>query len=327
MAKASRAEGKDVARYVDPFRIEDGRRFRLKDFDPRETCHLQKNDSKDILKHNRKRIRGLQEKLYAYNRWSVLLIFQGMDAAGKDSAIEHVMSGVNPQGCEVSSFKQPSSKELDHDFLWRSTIALPERGRIGIFNRSYYEELLIARVHSDVLAKERLPAELVAKTLWADRFESIRNFEQHLARNGTLVLKFFLNVSKEEQRARFLERLDEPDKNWKFSLGDIKERAFWDDYQHAYEETIRNTSTSYAPWYAVPADHKWFLRVVISSALAGALETLPLHYPKVDKSALEELGQVKKALEAEAPIARSAVKKVAKKRVRTSVKAAAGKRP
>ena len=325
-------KNENFGRYVDPFRIRDGQNFRLKNFNPGETGDLDKDQSKKIVVANRKRLRGLQEKLYAYNRWSLLLIFQGMDAAGKDSVIEHVMSGVNPQGCEVTSFKVPSSKELDHDFLWRTTIALPERGRIGIFNRSYYEELLIARVHSDVLAQERLPPELVTKNLWAERFESIRNFEQHLARNGTVVLKFFLNVSKDEQRARFLERLDEPDKNWKFSLGDIKERAFWDDYQHAYEETIRNTATPLAPWHAVPADHKWFLRVVISSALVSALEKLPLHYPKVDKGSLEELAQVKRALEAEVPSAKSAirktaVKKVAKKRVKTSVKKVARKRP
>ncbi len=245
-------------------------------------------------------MRDLQEKLYAHDRWSVLLIFQGLDAAGKDSAIEHVMSGVNPQGCEVHSFKQPSANELDHDFMWRNLAALPQRGRIGIFNRSYYEELLVVRVHPDVLAKEKIPPSLVTKNIWRERFEDICAVEKYLARNGTVILKFFLNVSKEEQRVRFLERLDDPWKNWKFSLGDVEERKFWAKYQAAYQDILRHTSAKYAPWVVVPSDHKWFARVVISSAIVNAMEKLDLHYPKkaADGSA-SELKKAKFALEHE----------------------------
>ncbi len=245
---------------------------------------------------NRKRLSDFQEKLYAQDRWSILLIFQGMDASGKDSAIKSVFEGVNPQGCEVVSFKQPSTLELDHDFLWRSMIALPQRGRIGIFNRSYYEECLVVRVHPEILGKEKIPPKLVTKNIWRDRFEDISAVERYLARNGTVILKFFLNVSREEQRERFLDRLEQPSKNWKFSMGDVAERALWGKYQAAYQEVIRNTSTKSAPWHIVPADHKWFARVVIGSTIVAALEKLDLHFPRVDKAELSEFKLVRQAL-------------------------------
>jgi PPK2 family polyphosphate:nucleotide phosphotransferase len=285
--------------YVEPFAVDGSREFHLHSHAPGENGGLDKKTSKDIVEANNKRLRDLQEKLYAQDRWSVLLIFQGMDAAGKDSAIEHVMSGVNPQGCEVYSFKQPSSMELDHDFMWRTSIALPQRGRIGIFNRSYYEELLVVRVHPEVLAKQKIPAPLVTKNIWRERFEDISAFERYLARNGTLILKFFLNVSKEEQRKRFLDRLEEPGKNWKFSLADVEERKLWDKYQAAYQDLIRHTSARHAPWIVVPADHKWFGRVVISSAIVDALERLNLHFPEVAKDSRDELQKVRAALEKE----------------------------
>jgi PPK2 family polyphosphate:nucleotide phosphotransferase len=243
----------------------------------------------------------LQEKLYAQNRWAVLAVFQAMDAAGKDGAIKHVMSGVNPQGCQVHAFKQPSVEELDHDFLWRIGMALPERGRIGIFNRSHYEDVLIARLHPEVMARQRLPAALMSKDIWDDRFKSIREFERHLARNGTLVLKFFLHVSKEEQRRRFLARLDEPAKRWKFEMGDVTERKLWDKYMHAYEEAIRHTSRPDAPWYVVPADNKRFARLVVAEAMVEAMERLKLEFPKVLGEALKEIEHVRGALMAEAP--------------------------
>ena len=229
----------------------------------------------------------------------MLLIFQGMDAAGKDSAIKSVFEGVNPQGCEVYSFKQPSTKELDHDFMWRSAICLPERGRIGIFNRSYYEECLVVRVHPEILAKQRIPPKLVTKNIWRERFEDISAFERYLARNGTVVLKFFLNVSKDEQRQRFLDRLEEPAKNWKFSMADVAERKLWDRYQAAYQDMIRHTASAAAPWYVVPADRKWFARVVIGSVIVNALDKLDLQFPKVDKASLEEFKKVREALENE----------------------------
>jgi PPK2 family polyphosphate:nucleotide phosphotransferase len=285
--------------YVEPFRIETGRDFHLKFRKADEKGGLDKDKASKIIDANRGRLRTLQEKLYAQDRWSVLLIFQGMDAAGKDSAIEHIMSGVNPQGCEVYSFKTPTATELDHDFMWRSAIALPERGRIGIFNRSYYEELLIVRVHPEILAKEKLPAGLVTKNIWRERFEDIAAFERYLARNGTLILKFFLHLSKDEQRRRFLDRLEEPAKNWKFSLGDVAERKLWDKYQAAYQDVIRHTSAKHAPWHVVPADHKWFARAVISSAIVGAMEKLDLRYPEVDKATAGELKKVREALEKE----------------------------
>jgi PPK2 family polyphosphate:nucleotide phosphotransferase len=295
------AKLRDIAGFVRPFRVSDAPTFRLKHCATDEKGGLDKEQAQDILNANRERLNQLQERLYAEDRWSVLLIFQGMDAAGKDSAIEHVMHGINPQGCDVHSFKVPSSKELDHDFLWRSTVALPERGRIGIFNRSYYEELIVVRVHPEILDKQRIPSRLVTKNIWRERFEDISAFERYLARNGTLILKFFLNVSKEEQRQRFLERLEEPAKWWKFSMGDVAERALWDKYQAAWQDAIRHTSTAHAPWHVVPADYKWFARVVISSTIVHALEKLDPKFPKVDKKASPEYERVRKALLAEAP--------------------------
>ena len=299
--KAGHPDAKQFKQYVDPFRVDGSGEFHLKSHKPGEKGDLDKDSANRIIDVNRGRLRDLQEKLYAHDRWSVLLIFQGMDAAGKDSAVEHVMSGINPQGCQVFSFKQPTSKELDHDFMWRSSIALPERGRIGIFNRSYYEELLVVRVHPQVLAQEKIPPELVTKNIWKERFEDISAFEKYLARNGTLILKFFLNVSKEEQRKRFLDRLEDPAKNWKFSLGDVAERKMWDKYQAAYQDLIRHTSAKHAPWIVVPADHKWFARVVISSAIVSAMEKLDLKFPTVGKAAMEELKKAQAALEKEAP--------------------------
>lgn len=296
---ASQPLAKQLKQFVDPFRVDGAGEFHLKSHKPGEKGSLDKDAAQKIVDRNRGRIRDLQEKLYAQDRWSILLIFQGMDAAGKDSAIENVMSGINPQGCEVYSFKQPSTKELDHDFLWRSTICLPERGRIGIFNRSYYEEMLVVRVHPDILVKQRIPSQLVTRSIWRERFEDVAAFEKHLARNGTVILKFFLNVSKEEQRKRFLDRLEQPAKNWKFSLGDVAERALWDKYQAAYQDVMRHTSAKYAPWYVVPADHKWFARVVISSAIVSAMEKLDLSFPEPEKGKTDELKKARDALEKE----------------------------
>jgi PPK2 family polyphosphate:nucleotide phosphotransferase len=281
---------------VTPFRYDGAGEFHLKSHKTNDKGGLDKDEGEKIVEANRKRLSDFQKKLYAQDRWSLLLIFQGMDAAGKDSAIRSVFDGVDPQGCEVTAFKAPSSKELDHDFLWRAAVALPERGRIGIFNRSHYEECLVVRVHPEILAKEKLPEQLVTKDIWRERFEDISAFERHLARNGTVVLKFFLNVSKEEQRKRFLERLEDPSKNWKFNLGDIAERALWARYQAAYQDVIRHTATKHAPWHIVPADHKWFARAVISSAIVSALEKLDLHFPKVDKDERSEFKQVLQAL-------------------------------
>ena len=266
--------------FVAPFRYDGSGEFHLKSHKTSEKGGLDKEKGEKIIEANRKRLSDFQEKLYAENSWSLLLIFQGMDAAGKDSAIKSVFDGVDPQGCEVTAFKQPSTKELDHDFLWRAAIALPERGRIGIFNRSHYEECLVVRVHPEILAKQKLPPRLVTKDIWRERFEDISAFERHLARNGTVILKFFLNVSKEEQRERFLARLEEPGKNWKFNMGDIAERALWAKYQAAYQDMIRHTSTKHAPWHVVPADHKWFARVVIGSTIVSALDRLDLQFPE-----------------------------------------------
>ena len=285
--------------FVAPFRVDGASEFHLKSHKTDAKGGLDKDKAEKILEANRKRLNDFQEKLYAQDRWSLLLVFQGMDAAGKDSAIKSIFDGVNPQGCEVTSFKQPSTRELDHDFLWRSMIALPERGRIGIFNRSYYEECLVVRVHPEILAKQKIPPKLVTKNIWRERFEDIASVERYLARNGTVILKFFLNVSKQEQRKRFLDRLEEPAKNWKFSMADISERALWAKYQAAYQEVIRHTSTPLAPWHVVPADHKWFARVVIGSAIVSALEKLDLHFPKVDKAERSEFKQVREALLAE----------------------------
>ena len=285
--------------FVAPFRYDGAGEFHLKSQKTRVKGGLDKDKGEKIIEANRKRLNDFQEKLYAQDRWSMLLVFQGMDAAGKDSAIKSIFDGVNPQGCEVTAFKQPSTKELDHDFLWRSMIALPERGRIGIFNRSYYEECLVVRVHSDILGKQKIPQQLVTRNIWRERFEDIAAMERYLARNGTVILKFFLNVSREEQRARFLDRLEQPAKNWKFSLADISERALWAKYQAAYQEVIRHTSTKAAPWHVVPADHKWFARVVIGSTIVAALDRLDLHFPKVDKADRSEFRQVREALLAE----------------------------
>src|SRR3979409_1964949 len=297
--KPSPSPGALLKPFVAPFRFDGSGEFHLKSHKTKEKGGLDKDKGEKIIEANRKRLSDFQEKLYAQDRWSVLLIFQGMDAAGKDSAIKSVFDGVNPQGCEVTSFKQPSTHELDHDFLWRSMIARPERGRIGIFNRSYYEECLVVRVHPEILAKEKMPPRLVTKNIWRERFEDISAIERYLARNGTVILKFFLNVSKEEQRERFLDRLDEPSKNWKFSMADIHERALWDKSQAAYQDLIRHTSTAAAPWHVVPADHKWFARVVIGSTIVSALDKLDLRFPKVDAAWLQEFKKVREALENE----------------------------
>jgi PPK2 family polyphosphate:nucleotide phosphotransferase len=289
----------DFDRCVSPYRFDGSQRFDIDKHPTDDKGGLHKEAAHRIIAANRDKMRVLQEKLYAQDRWSLLLIFQGMDAAGKDGAIEHVMSGINPQGCQVYSFKTPSPQELDHDFMWRTSVCLPERGRIGIFNRSYYEECLVVRVHPEILAKQRLPRRLVTKNIWRERFEDIVSFERYMARNGTIVLKFFLHISKDEQKERFLERLDEPSKNWKFSMADVSERRHWDDYQKAYEDLIRQTSTPTAPWHVVPADYKWFARVVIGSTIVNALEQLKLKFPKVDKASLRQFARVRDALEHE----------------------------
>src|SRR4026209_2907410 len=282
-----------------PYRITNGKKFRLKHVDPADTGDLKSADkprAKEALQNGVEAMAELQDVLYAQDRWSLLLIFQAMDAAGKDGTIKHVMSGVNPQGCQVSSFKGPTSEDLDHDYLWRCVKQLPERGRIGIFNRSYYEETLVVRVHPEFLSGQKLPPELVTKNIWDERFQDIRAFERYLARNGTIVRKFFLHVSKEEQQKRFLERLDQPEKNWKFSANDAKERGFWDDYMEAYEDTIRETATENSPWYVVPADNKWFTRVIVAAAVIDALASLNLQYPEVSAAKRKELAEAKKAL-------------------------------
>lgn len=280
------------------YRVEDGRKFRLKDHDPADTAGLvlDKDAARRLLATGVESLAELQGKLYAEDRWALLVIFQAMDAAGKDSTIRHVMSGVNPQGCEVFSFQAPSPEELDHDFLWRASQRLPERGRIGIFNRSHYEEVLIVRVHPEILAGEKIPDALRTKRIWEERYEDINAFERHLARNGTAILKFFLNVSKREQKKRFLARLGDPEKNWKFNLADVQERALWNDYMDAYEEMIRATSTEWAPWYVVPADQKWFTRIVVAGAIVDALEKLGVDYPKMDPAAKRRLAQARREL-------------------------------
>jgi PPK2 family polyphosphate:nucleotide phosphotransferase len=290
---------KAARQFARPYAVTGKGKFRLKDFDPGDKGSLRQEDkprAKEALQIGVDGLAELQEMLYAQDRWSLLVVFQAMDAAGKDGAIKHVMSGVNPQGCEVSSFKAPSNEDLDHDYLWRCMKSLPERGRIGIFNRSYYEETLAVRVHPEFLGKQRLPEKVVTNNIWKSRFEDISNFERYLTRNGTVIRKFFLHVSKDEQKNRFLERLDDPDKNWKFSANDAKERGYWGDYMNAYEQTIRHTATKYAPWYVVPADNKWFTRVVVAAAVIGALASLELAYPKVGKQKLEELKTVRQAL-------------------------------
>jgi PPK2 family polyphosphate:nucleotide phosphotransferase len=293
---------KNACQLAAPFRVTSGKKFRLQDHDPGNTLQFDKKDkerSKEALAQGVQALSLLQDKLYAQDQWAVLLIFQAMDAAGKDGAIKHVMSGINPQGCEVHSFKAPTSEELDHDFLWRCSKRVPERGRIGIFNRSYYEETLVVRVHPQILAKQKIPRELLGQDLWNQRFEDIRAFERYLTRNGVLIRKFFLHVSKEEQKKRFLARIDTPEKNWKFSTADSHERQFWNDYQKAYEETIRHTATKDAPWYVVPADNKWFTRVVVAAAVIDALDSLHLEYPKIGKRQRKELAAAKMELLAE----------------------------
>jgi len=290
-----------LAKIIKRFRVDHPKKFRLADVDPKDCCGLDfgKDEAKLLLAAGIKRLSERQELLYAHDRWSVLALFQAMDTAGKDGVIKHVMSGVNPQGCEVHSFKAPSAQELDHDFLWRSAMRLPERGRIGIFNRSYYEEVLVVRVHPDLLERQKLPKKLNGKDVWQDRFKSIREFERHLVRNGTKILKFHLRISKEEQRRRFLDRLDEPAKRWKFSMGDVEERKRWDDYMDAYEEMIRETSIEEAPWFVVPADDKWFARLVVAAAMVDALENLDLAFPHMADT--PELDRVRQALLDEQP--------------------------
>jgi PPK2 family polyphosphate:nucleotide phosphotransferase len=291
---------KRARNFAKPFRVT-GDRFRLKDVDPGETLGYTSEDkprAKEALAMGVELLTELQDMLYAQDRWAVLLIFQAMDAAGKDGAIKHVMSGVNPQGCQVFSFKAPSAEDLDHDFLWRCMKCLPERGRIGIFNRSYYEETLVVRVHREFLEKQRLPPEVVTKNIWKERFQDIRNFERYLTRNGVVLRKFFLHVSNKEQKKRFLERIEEPEKHWKFSANDANERGYWDAYMEAYEDMIQNTASKQAPWYVVPADNKWFTRVVVAAAVIDALASLNLRYPKVSASKLRELAAAKRALQA-----------------------------
>jgi PPK2 family polyphosphate:nucleotide phosphotransferase len=289
-------------RFASPWRVTNGAKFRLEDYDPSDTGGFDAEDkpaAKKALQNGVEALSELQDMLYAQDRWAVLLIFQAMDAAGKDGAIRHVMSGVNPQGCQVASFKAPSAEDLDHDFLWRCQKQLPERGRIGIFNRSYYEEVLVVRVHEDLLGKQKLPRELISKDVWRQRHRDIRAFERYLSANGVLIRKFFLNVSRKEQKRRFLERIEDPHKNWKFSSSDAKERGYWKQYMHAYQELIQETATKESPWYVVPADNKWYARLVVAAAVVDALGSLDLHYPKVGKDKLKELAAAKRALQAE----------------------------
>lgn len=290
---------KKAKNFSKQYRVGNGDGFKLKDYETKAGFNLGEEGKplvKETLQLGVDALAAMQDILYAQDKWSLLLIFQAMDAAGKDGAIKHVMSGVNPQGCQVSSFKAPSSEDLDHDFLWRCQKHLPERGRIGIFNRSYYEEVLVVRVHEAILKGQKLPEKLITKDIWEDRFQDIRNFEKYLNRNGTVVIKFFLNVSKNEQKERFIERVDDPDKNWKFSTGDVKERGYWDDYMHAYEELIKNTSTEKSPWYVIPADNKSYARIAIASAIITALDEMDLEYPTVSDEKIAELHAIKKAL-------------------------------
>ena len=292
------------ARFTHPYRITRGKSFRLKDIDPADTCGLkseQKAEARDLLARGSQRLAEEQDKLYAQDQWSVLLIFQAMDAAGKDGTIKHVMSGVNPQGCQVFSFKQPSAEDLDHDFMWRHSRCLPERGRIGIFNRSYYEEVLVVRVHQNILQAQRLPRPLIGKNIWEERLLDIATFEDYLGRQGFVVLKFFLHVSPEEQKRRFMERLDDPQKNWKFSPSDVKERQHWPEYMQAYEDAIRATASEQAPWFVVPADNKWFTRLVVAAAIVEALGALKLAYPAPDAAKRKDLAAAREILKRERP--------------------------
>ena len=282
------------------YRVDNGKKFRLKDFAPDDTSGVKsRKQAEKVLPLGIERMVDLQDKLYAQDRWAILLIFQAMDAAGKDGAIKHVMSGVNPQGCQVYSFKQPSAEELDHDFLWRTNKCIPERGRIGIFNRSYYEEVLVVRVHKEMLEREKMPQSLVTKNIWNERFSDINAYEQYLSRNGVVIRKFFLNLSRDEQKRRFLKRLDQPDKNWKLSSADVTERERWPEYMTAYEEMIQHTATPHAPWYVVPANNKWYTRLVVAAAIVHAMEDLNLHYPTVDADKRKELKAARAALQHE----------------------------
>jgi PPK2 family polyphosphate:nucleotide phosphotransferase len=287
---------------AEPYRVTRGHRFRLDDVDPGDTGPMKKSDkdkAKESLQAGVQALADLQDRLYAQDKWGILLIFQAMDAAGKDGAIKHVMSGINPQGCQVASFKAPSAEELDHDYLWRCQKYLPERGRIGIFNRSYYEEVLVVRVHPEILQKQKLPPSLITPRVWKQRYEDIAAFEQYLGRNGILVRKFFLHVSRKEQKRRFLERIETPEKNWKFSSADAKERGYWKQYMAAYEDMIRATSTKEAPWYVVPADNKWYTRLVVAAAIVDAMASLKLKYPEVGAAQVKELAAAKRVLLAE----------------------------
>jgi len=287
-----------ASKLADPYRINNGKKFRLKDFDPASTGHFRsKEHAQELLDQGKAELADLQDKLYAQNRWAVLVILQAMDAAGKDGVIEHVMSGVNPQGCQVFSFKAPSSDDLSHDFMWRTTKCLPQRGHIGIFNRSYYEEVLVVRVHPEVLKNERIPGPLLSKDVWEKRFQDMHNFETYLSHNGIVVRKFFLHLSKKEQKRRFLARLDAPEKNWKFSAADVRERQCWDDYMTAYEEMIASTSSKHAPWYVVPADNKWYTRLVVAAAIVDTLKELKVKYPDVGPEVRKELVAAKRELE------------------------------
>jgi PPK2 family polyphosphate:nucleotide phosphotransferase len=288
---------KEAARIASKYCITDGKKFRLKDFDPGDTDSVKsKKTAESMVEHSSAMLAEMQERLYAQDVWALLVIFQGMDAAGKDGAIKHVMSGINPQGCDVYSFKAPTNEELEHDFLWREHKVVPGRGKIGIFNRSYYEEVLVVRVHPHLLKAEKLPDELITKNVWKERYEDINAFEQFLTRNGVVIRKFFLHISKKEQKKRFLARLDDSKKNWKFSMDDIKERKFWNDYQKAYEEMVQNTATKRAPWYVIPADNKWYGRLVVASAIIEALDGLDLAFPDVDKEKKKELASIRQAL-------------------------------
>ncbi len=290
-----------IEKYVDPFKITKGKAFQLKDFDPGDTCglSLDKGEAAELLQRGTEWLAEEQEMLYAQDRWSLLLLFQAMDAAGKDGTIKHVMSGVNPQGCQVFSFKQPSREDLDHDFMWRYAKCLPERGRIGIFNRSYYEEVLVVRVHEHILRRQKLPPSLVSKRIWDERLFDIAHFEDYLTRQGTIILKFFLHVSRKEQKKRFMERLERPDKHWKFSASDVHERKFWGDYMHAFEQAIRATASKHAPWYLVPADNKWFTRLLVAAAIVQTVEQLDLAYPTVGAEKKKELQTMRAALSRE----------------------------
>jgi PPK2 family polyphosphate:nucleotide phosphotransferase len=311
---SSRSFASELEQVVSPFRVDGSGKFHLRSLKTGAKGGLDKEEAKKLLDANRKLLSEFQEKLYAQDRWSVLLILQGMDAAGKDSTIKHIFEGVNPQGCEVTSFKEPTSLELQHDYLWRSVVALPKRGRIGIFNRSYYEECLVTRVHPELLQKQKLPPKLITKKIWRERYEDIVAFERYLSRNGTMILKFFLNISREEQRRRFLDRLEQPSKIWKFSMSDVTERAWWPRYQAIYQDIVRHTSTPIAPWYVVPADHKWFARVVIGSVIVKALAALDLKFPRADEPSLREFEEVRKALAHEGkPGATRAMRKLAGK--------------